>query len=240
MNPPRSRDDRRHRGGQDRRVDGDQPGRDHDGDRGSAALGPEPDGFVAHVPPGCGPLDAQYTQKHPIHSHHRASASVIGSISRAADASAVDPTTVGTMRIRTKRALPAPDSPPRAEVTSDGDSRAPEVKIRVPHRLRRRARAYSSRVLLGGIVAELGTVTLYVALALFLSLGLDPIVSWLQRRGMARWARDPHRLRRRHRRVRRAHRDHRADRRSTETTNIVENWDDHRRDRAAAATSWRG
>ncbi len=42
-------------------------------------------------------------------------------------------------------------------------------------------------MLLGSIVGQLGTVILYVALALFLALGLDPVVSWLQRRGMARW-----------------------------------------------------
>ncbi len=43
-------------------------------------------------------------------------------------------------------------------------------------------------LMLGGIVSELGTVILYVALALFLALGLDPIVSWMQRRGLPRWA----------------------------------------------------
>ncbi|RXZ73093.1 AI-2E family transporter [Agromyces albus] len=41
-------------------------------------------------------------------------------------------------------------------------------------------------LLLGNIVGELGTVILYVALALFLALGLDPIVTWLQRRDMPR------------------------------------------------------
>ncbi|MFD6055468.1 AI-2E family transporter [Agromyces sp. NPDC060279] len=41
---------------------------------------------------------------------------------------------------------------------------------------------------LGGIVGQLSTVILYVALALFLALGLDPVVSWMQRRGLPRWA----------------------------------------------------
>lgn len=40
---------------------------------------------------------------------------------------------------------------------------------------------------LGGIITQLSTVILYIALALFLALGLDPMVSWLQRRGMPRW-----------------------------------------------------
>lgn len=37
-------------------------------------------------------------------------------------------------------------------------------------------------------VASLSTILLYVGTALFLSLGLDPLVSWLQRRGLPRWA----------------------------------------------------
>ncbi len=36
-------------------------------------------------------------------------------------------------------------------------------------------------------VQTLSTVLLYVGTALFLSLGLDPLVSWLERRGMPRW-----------------------------------------------------
>ncbi|HEY1106807.1 MAG TPA: AI-2E family transporter, partial [Agromyces sp.] len=43
-------------------------------------------------------------------------------------------------------------------------------------------------LLLGGIVGQLSTVILYVALALFLALGLDPAVSWMQRKGLPRWA----------------------------------------------------
>jgi predicted PurR-regulated permease PerM len=42
-------------------------------------------------------------------------------------------------------------------------------------------------LLLGSILGQLGTVVLYVALALFLALGLDPVVSWLQRRDIPRW-----------------------------------------------------
>lgn len=37
-------------------------------------------------------------------------------------------------------------------------------------------------------VASLSSVLLYVGTALFLSLGLDPVVSWLERRGLPRWA----------------------------------------------------
>ncbi|MGO3885090.1 MAG: AI-2E family transporter [Mycetocola sp.] len=35
---------------------------------------------------------------------------------------------------------------------------------------------------LGGIIGQLGTVLVYIGLALFLALGLDPLVSWLERR----------------------------------------------------------
>ncbi|GAA4764398.1 MULTISPECIES: AI-2E family transporter [Microbacterium] len=34
---------------------------------------------------------------------------------------------------------------------------------------------------------SLSTILLYVGTALFISLGLDPVVSWLERRGLARW-----------------------------------------------------
>lgn len=37
-------------------------------------------------------------------------------------------------------------------------------------------------------ISTLQTVLLYVGTALFLSLGLDPLVSWLERRGLPRWA----------------------------------------------------
>jgi len=93
---------------------------------------------------------------------------------------------VGIMRIRTKRPV-APEPPAAAEVTTDANSRAPELRIRAFQIGFVGALGVLLALLLGGIVADLSTVTLYVALALFLSLGLDPVVSWLQRRGMARW-----------------------------------------------------
>jgi predicted PurR-regulated permease PerM len=37
-------------------------------------------------------------------------------------------------------------------------------------------------------VQTLSTVLLYIGTALFLSLGLDPVVSWFERRGLPRWA----------------------------------------------------
>ncbi len=37
-------------------------------------------------------------------------------------------------------------------------------------------------------VSSLSTILLYVGTALFLSLGLDPLVTWLERRGLPRWA----------------------------------------------------
>lgn len=43
-------------------------------------------------------------------------------------------------------------------------------------------------ILLIQSVSSLSTVLLYVGTALFLSLGLDPLVSWLERRGLPRWA----------------------------------------------------
>ncbi|MCT9820293.1 AI-2E family transporter [Microbacterium sp. W1N] len=43
-------------------------------------------------------------------------------------------------------------------------------------------------VLLINSVNSLSTILLYVGTALFLSLGLDPLVTWLTRRGLPRWA----------------------------------------------------
>jgi predicted PurR-regulated permease PerM len=43
-------------------------------------------------------------------------------------------------------------------------------------------------LLLIGAIQSLSTILLYVGTALFLSLGLDPIISWLERRKLPRWA----------------------------------------------------
>ena len=43
-------------------------------------------------------------------------------------------------------------------------------------------------LLLIGSIQTLSTILLYVGTALFLSLGLDPIVAWLERRRLPRWA----------------------------------------------------
>jgi len=43
-------------------------------------------------------------------------------------------------------------------------------------------------VAIGGAVASLSTILTYVGAALFLSLGIDPAVSWLEKRKFPRWA----------------------------------------------------
>ncbi|WP_150306764.1 AI-2E family transporter [Planctomonas psychrotolerans] len=43
-------------------------------------------------------------------------------------------------------------------------------------------------LLLGGAVASLTSIITYVGAALFLSLGLDPLVTYLEKRGLPRWA----------------------------------------------------
>ena len=42
-------------------------------------------------------------------------------------------------------------------------------------------------VALGGIVGNLGTIITWVGAALFLALGLDPLVSWLEKHKWPRW-----------------------------------------------------
>lgn len=86
-----------------------------------------------------------------------------------------------------KRRVAVVEEPPAAEVTGSADSAGPEVRIRAFRIGFVGALGVLLALLLGGILGQLGTVILYVALALFLALGLDPVVSWLQRRDMPRW-----------------------------------------------------
>ncbi len=79
-----------------------------------------------------------------------------------------------------------PEPPVRAEVTAEANSNAPEVRVKAFRMGFVGAIGVLFAVFLGGIVGQLSTVILYIALALFLALGLDPVVSWLQRRGMSR------------------------------------------------------
>lgn len=87
-----------------------------------------------------------------------------------------------------RRARPQTLRQPAAEITTDSTVHAPEVRIRSFRIGFVGALGVLLAILLGGIVSQLGTVLLYVALALFLALGLDPVVSWLQRRSLPRWA----------------------------------------------------
>lgn len=88
---------------------------------------------------------------------------------------------------RLKRRVGVVEEPPAADVTGNAGSEGPEVKIRAFRIGFVGALGVLLALLLGSILGQLGTVILYVALALFLALGLDPVVSWLQRREMPRW-----------------------------------------------------
>ena len=85
-----------------------------------------------------------------------------------------------------KRRAVAPEEAPAAELTGNAESRGPEIRIHAFRIGFVGALGVLVALLLGGIVGQLGTVILYVALALFLALGLDPVVSWLQRRDLPR------------------------------------------------------
>jgi len=88
--------------------------------------------------------------------------------------------------LRRKRG-PVVEPPPAAEVTANAESPGREVKVRAFRIGFVGALGVLLAILLGGILGQLGTVILYVALALFLALGLDPVVSWMQRRDIPRW-----------------------------------------------------
>ncbi|MGX5697953.1 AI-2E family transporter [Agromyces soli] len=82
--------------------------------------------------------------------------------------------------------LPTP--PADAEVAKGSETVVPEFRIRAFRVGFTATLGVLLALLLGGIVGQLSTVILYVALALFLALGLDPVVSWMQRKGVPRWA----------------------------------------------------
>ncbi|MFB9957841.1 AI-2E family transporter [Agromyces bracchium] len=88
---------------------------------------------------------------------------------------------------RVAGAIRKPEPTVQAEVTTDRDPSAPEVRVHAFRIGFVGAIGVLLALFIGGIVGQLSTVILYIALALFLALGLDPIVSWLQRRGMPRW-----------------------------------------------------
>jgi predicted PurR-regulated permease PerM len=69
------------------------------------------------------------------------------------------------------------------------DRKSATVKIQHPFRTALVATlGVGVGVLLISSVSTLSTVLLYVGTALFLSLGLDPVISWLERRRLPRWA----------------------------------------------------
>lgn len=80
-----------------------------------------------------------------------------------------------------------PEAPVHAELTAEAPPGTPEVRVRAFRMGFVGALGVLLALFLGGIITQLSTVILYIALALFLALGLDPMVSWLQRHGMPRW-----------------------------------------------------
>src|SRR5690606_1322527 len=86
-----------------------------------------------------------------------------------------------------EHAGPAPPSgPPGNDARPNRKSR---VKIQHPFRTALLATlGVGVGVMIITGITTLSTVLLDVGTALFLSLGLDPLVSWLERRGLPRWA----------------------------------------------------
>lgn len=80
------------------------------------------------------------------------------------------------------------ENPERAYCES---SRHPEAFVKLQHPFRTALIAtlgVGVGILILSGVETLSTILLYVGTALFLALGLDPIVSWLERRRLPRWA----------------------------------------------------
>ncbi len=88
---------------------------------------------------------------------------------------------------RKSEPTPSPILPPHAGVVSDTTS-APSLHVNAFRIGLVGGLGVLVSLVIGGVITQLGTVLVYIGIALFLALGLDPLVSWLEKkmpRGLA-------------------------------------------------------
>lgn len=87
------------------------------------------------------------------------------------------------MRIRMQ---PTGNQAPADDHLGGGDHHQPELKVRSFRIGFVGTLGVLLALALGAVIQQLGTVIIYVAVALFLAMGIDPFVGWLHRRGLKR------------------------------------------------------
>ncbi|WP_082465998.1 AI-2E family transporter [Agreia sp. Leaf210] len=86
-----------------------------------------------------------------------------------------------------KRRRTAAVQQPQSDIVVPGSTALPPVRINAFRIGLVGGLGVLVSILIGGVIGQLTTVLIYVGVALFLALGLDPLVSWLERK-LPRWA----------------------------------------------------
>jgi predicted PurR-regulated permease PerM len=87
----------------------------------------------------------------------------------------------------TKRRRTAAVQQPQSDIVVPGSVALPPVRVNAFRIGLVGGLGVLVSILIGGVIGQLTTVLIYVGVALFLALGLDPLVSWLERK-LPRWA----------------------------------------------------
>ncbi|WP_082500758.1 AI-2E family transporter [Agreia sp. Leaf244] len=89
--------------------------------------------------------------------------------------------------LRNKRRHRAAIQEPQSDIVVPGSTALPPVRINAFRIGLVGGLGVLVSILIGGVIGQLTTVLIYVGVALFLALGLDPLVSWLEKK-LPRWA----------------------------------------------------
>jgi predicted PurR-regulated permease PerM len=89
--------------------------------------------------------------------------------------------------LKKKRPRTAAIQQPQSDIVVPGSKALPPVRINAFRIGLVGGLGVLVSILIGGVIGQLTTVLIYVGVALFLALGLDPLVSWLEKK-LPRWA----------------------------------------------------
>jgi predicted PurR-regulated permease PerM len=89
--------------------------------------------------------------------------------------------------LKKKRTRAATVQQPGSDIVIPGNNTLPPVRINAFRIGLVGGLGVLVSILIGGVIGQLTTVLIYVGVALFLALGLDPLVSWLEKK-LPRWA----------------------------------------------------
>jgi len=89
--------------------------------------------------------------------------------------------------LKNKRRHRAAIQEPQSDIVVPGSNALPPVRVNAFRIGLVGGLGVLVSILIGGVIGQLTTVLIYVGVALFLALGLDPLVSWLEKK-LPRWA----------------------------------------------------